>query len=116
MIDITIPMLAPGLNGDKGLIRMHFAAYKKVKDSWTWAIKAATKDKAPSLCRIDVERYYAVHPMDLDNLYATLKIPLDALRAAGVIINDDPNCVLDVSIKQYKVKTKKEEHTRIKVS
>lgn len=113
MIDITIPMLAPGLNGDKGLIRMHFAAYKKVKDSWTWALKAATREKAPIPCSIVIERYYAVHAMDVDNCYATAKLPIDSLRAAGILTDDDPSCVSSLQVRQMKVGSKKEERTRI---
>ena len=114
-IEMFIPMLAPGLNGGKGLIRMHFHAYGKVKEAWIWAIKEQTRVKASVPCEIHVERRYATHAMDLDNLYSTLKVPLDALRAAGVLIDDDPNCVENVSIKQVKVKTRKEEGTFISI-
>lgn len=110
---IVVPLLAPGLNGPKGLIRMHFAAYGKVKDTWTWHLKSHPKSPAPEKCSIVIERYYCSQPMDIDNLYSTCKIPLDAMKAAKMIVDDNPHCVTSLRVLQFKVATRKEERTHI---
>lgn len=113
MIDITIAELPPGLNGDKGLIRMHHFVYRKAKDKWQWLLKqAAGTQKAPHPCHITMERYYASQPMDCDNAFASIKLPMDAMRAVGMLVNDDPSCVVGLNVTQHKVKTKKEQRTR----
>ena len=114
MLKIQVPLLAPGLNGPKGLIRMHFATYAKVKDVWTWHLKKE-RHKAPDVCAITIERYYCSQPMDIDNLYSTCKIPLDAMKAAKIIVDDNPACVASLRCLQFKVKTRKEECTWILV-
>lgn len=115
-IVLAVPMLAPGLNGSNGLIRMHFTTYKKVKDKWTRAIRERCNARASTPCSILVERYYATHAMDLDNLYSTVKIPLDALRSSGVIPEDDPSCVEALKVVQIKVAKKVDQHTRITIT
>ena len=112
MMRFFIPELPPGLNGDKGLIRMHFHAYRKVKEKWQWMLREAVgTEKAPSPCTIWVKRMYASQPMDIDNAYSSIKIPLDAMRAVGMIPDDDPSCVMGITVLQEKVKTKKEQGT-----
>lgn len=110
MIDITIPMLAPSLNK---LIRMHFREYGKIRDNWTWLVReqAGNARSGPQFT-LDITRYYAVHPLDLDAMYAR-KLEIDALRDAGIIPDDDPNSLIGLKCQQFKVKTRKEECTRI---
>ena len=111
-MDFFIPELPPGLNGDKGLIRMHFHAYRKVKERWMWLLRqAAGTKKAPHPCHIKMERYYASQPMDFDNAYSSVKVPGDAMRAIGLLVDDDPSCVAGLTVTQHKVKTKKEQGT-----
>lgn len=114
MITIEIPRMAPGLNGSKGLIRMHFSEYKKEKEKWIWWMKKAGAGlKAPMPCTMEFNRYYCKQPMDIDNVYAACKLPLDAMREAGIIPDDNPNCVTSIVVFQHKVKTIKEEKTVI---
>lgn len=113
---ISIPELAPGLNGAKGLMRMHHHAYKAVRDRWTWEIKAAANGHRFIRCSVEIERHYATHAMDADNLYSTAKAPLDALRHANIIPDDDPESVASLVVMQTKVATKKEERTTIRLT
>lgn len=120
MSDITIevPLLAPGLNGSKGMIRSHFSAYKKVKDDWTWYVRKACPawTKAPVPCVINVYRYYAKNPMDADNLYSSTKIPNDVLKICGIIEDDGAQHIADLRCYQIKVATMKEEKTVIVIT
>lgn len=112
-----VPLLAPSLNGPKGLIRMHWATYRRVRERWTLEIRSQLGPRRPRLAqsRVEVVRRYATHALDPDNLAASLKVPLDALRHAGVIADDDPDSVL-ISFRQEKVATRKEEGTTITVT
>ena len=110
-------MLAPSLNGSNGLIRMHYHRYAQIKETWIWSIKEESRNrKAPIPCRIELLRMYAVLPLDLDNLYASCKIPLDALRSARVIPEDDPSCVAGLYCRQEKVAKKSQQGTLILLS
>lgn len=114
MLTIEIPRLAPGLNGSKGLMRMHFSDYKKQKDNWIWWMKKTSPNlKAPMPCRMEFNRYYCKQPMDIDNAYAACKLPLDAMREAGIISDDNPNCVTSIVVLQHKVKAIRDEKTVI---
>ncbi len=113
-IVIEIPRLAPGLNGPKGLMRMHFNDYANEKKSWCWWFKkAALGVVAPVPCIVEFHRYYGKQPMDIDNAYSTCKIPLDAMRSNGILVEDNPNHVVAISLHQIKVATLKEEKTVI---
>lgn len=113
-IRIEIPRLAPGLNGPKGLMRMHFGEYKKEKEKWMWWLKkSALSAKAPIPCSIEIQRYYAKQPMDVDNVYSTAKIPLDSMRENGILADDNPNHVSALAVHQIKVAKLAEEKTVI---
>jgi len=110
---IEIEELAPGLNE---LMRMHYHAYKIVRDRWTVMTRLyAGPPRRIESCEVEIERRYARLPLDVDNAFASAKIPLDAMRHAGVIAEDDPNTVTALRMKQTKVDTVAEEKTIIKV-
>jgi Holliday junction resolvase RusA-like endonuclease len=110
---LTIPSLAPGMNT---LLRMHFRSYGKIRDTWQTQIRAAAGTKRfDGPCSVSIVRYYASNAMDLDNLYSTCKIPLDALVRAKVLNDDNPDAVADLTCKQVKVATRKEERTEIEL-
>lgn len=113
-IVLTISELAPSLNGSGGLIRMHWSAYGRIKDRWTVLVReAAGLQRMKGPCTMLMERYYAQTPLDFDNLYASVKIPGDALRAAKIIQEDNPEIVTSLVCHQFKVATKKEQRTVI---
>ena len=109
---LHIHVLAPSLNV---LMRLHYRSYGKLRDKWTWMVKEQAlgrKVKSPQF-RVHIIREYAVHPLDMDSLYGSCKAPLDALRYANVIPDDNPNALVALTCQQFKVKTKKEERTTI---
>lgn len=115
---LRIPALAPGLNGPKGLVRMHHHAYRKVRDAWCALILAATtpaerRDHAP--CAVTITRR-VVQRMDVDNAYATAKVPLDALRRAGLLSDDAPECVTSLTVREERVGTRGECGTVIELA
>lgn len=111
-IILHIQELAPSLNV---LMRMHFRTYGKLRDKWAWMVKeqAGAKRIKSQQFRVHIVREYAVHPLDMDSLYGSAKIPLDALRNSGVIPDDNPNALIALLCQQFKVATKKEEKTTI---
>lgn len=123
-ISIYVPLLAPSLNGSKGLMRMHWAAYGKVRDRWAlmvkislsecaWGVRRAGLRLPVRKCEVSIERHYSNLPLDLDNLYAASKIPLDSLRKAGVVVDDDPSVVTALNCTQHKVSKRSEQQTII---
>ena len=106
-IEIFVPELPPGLNGKNGLIRLHWAARKKLQNRWNeyiFAKVAHLKRKCPAPpLKLTYTRLYASVPMDLDNLAASVKIPLDALRKSGIIPEDDPTIIASYDSRQRKV-------------
>jgi hypothetical protein len=115
MIDIVVPRLAPSLNGKGGLIRMHFQEYRRVRDTWKLEILHSALRPQRPLDRFSctITRFYCPHPLDLDNLYAAAKIPLDALRHSGLIVEDNTEALISLTCNQERVATKKEVRTEI---
>jgi Holliday junction resolvase RusA-like endonuclease len=118
-IEFSVPMLAPSLNGSKGLMRMHWATYKKVREKWTLLLRAQANlhrsvNKIEQ-CEVVIFRHFASQPLDLDNLYAASKIPLDALRHSGVLAEDDPSVVRSLECIQFKVSKRADQKTIIHI-
>lgn len=108
---LTIHELAPGMNAIRG---MHFREYAAIRDRWIILVReAAGVARMRGPCTMVQERYYAQRPLDFDNLYASVKIPGDALRANKIIEDDNPEIVTNLTCRQYKVPTKKEQRTVI---
>ena len=110
MIIINIPELAPGMNA---LMRMHFRTYGKLRDKWKLMLMAETRAKVLGPCEIFIDRYYASQPLDLDNLWSSCKIPLDAMRGAGIIPDDNTKIVTSLKCDQFKVANRAEQRTQI---
>ena len=110
-IVLTIPELAPGMNAIRA---MHFRTYAAERNRWIILIReAAGLQRMKGPCTMLQERYYAQRPLDFDNLYASVKIPGDALRANKIIVDDNPEIVTSLVCRQFKVATKKEQRTVI---
>lgn len=91
-----------------GLLRMHWAARRKLYDSWKVMVRAAAGTKrVPGEVYIHVTRRYASNPLDPDNLYASMKYLLDAM-VHHKIIDDDSNKVIK-GLKVIQVKSKMKE-------
>lgn len=62
---------------------------------------------------VTITRHYARRPLDEDNLVAASKLVLDAMQDASIICDDGPDTVKELTCKQVKVGTVKEERTEI---
>lgn len=102
---LTIPELVHGLNGDKGLIRMHFRERKRLKDKWAWLFISQAKGQShKGRVKVTITRF-CLKPMDdFDNLAATMKIPLDAAKAAKIIVDDKIKVIGQPTFHQVRVK------------
>lgn len=109
--------LPPALNGNKGMIRMHFSQYDKILEKWVWLFKAAMGElrvrfDGPVL--LLMHRYHCGLPLDRTNALASLKIPEDALVRCGILANDSNDIVANSDVMQTAVK-RNEVHTRIEI-
>lgn len=114
MIHLTIPELAPSLNGKRGMIRMHWTKLGKLKGRWKILVLEAAKGKRmPGTCHVKVVRYYAYTMLEWDNAYSSLKIVLDALRHSGIIQDDSDAIIGRPEVDQVKVPHRKDQRTEI---
>lgn len=109
---LTIPELAPAMNV---LMRMHFRTYAEKRDRWKILILEAAGVRRIKGVPVAIElvRYYPGRPLDPDNLYASCKIPFDAMRNAGIITDDNPDIVTSLVCRQFKAASAKEQRTVI---
>ena len=107
-----IKELAPGLNV---MLRQHFRTRGCIRDRWTTEILAQREGGPINLrkVRILIRRYFARNPLEIDNLYASAKIPLDALVRAGILLDDSLEVLLDLRMTQHKVARVYQEGTEI---
>lgn len=89
----------PGLNGNDGLLRMHWAGRKRLATRLDLMLRQALSagqiqvEKPKGKVRVTYVRSYRANPMDEDNLAASAKPVLDALVKLGVLANDSPEHV-----------------------
>lgn len=89
---IVLGLEPPGLNGSRGLMRMHWRRRKKLEEKIQLLIRSA--GPPPSLhgrVRVRYWRSYRAQPMDDDNLAASFKLVGDALVRLGVLEGDSPD-------------------------
>ncbi|HSH24978.1 MAG TPA: hypothetical protein VLA13_05515 [Massilibacterium sp.] len=111
---IIINELAPMLNGKNGLKRMHWTKYKKVRDMWTWLIRAEKPQKHSGKVIISFTRFSTAQP-DWDNLYASFKVIGDSLETLGIIKDDSMDIVTDLDANWKKVSKRKHQRTEITI-
>lgn len=107
-IHFTLPYLTPTLNGPKGLLRMHWAAKKRLcvqmsKDVFHLAM--AQRPKTPmEKVSIKIRRLQRSPPVpDFDNFIGGLKPLLDVLQPVtdrrsfglGFILDDSESCIVE---------------------
>lgn len=100
---IVIHDLPPMLNGKVGLKRMHWSTYRDIRDKWVWLVREQTKSKYTVPVEISFVRHSSRRP-DFDNLYASFKVIGDALKIAGVIIDDNMDYIVDLNARWEKSK------------
>ncbi len=102
---LVLDELPPGLNGPDGLIREHFAARKKRKDRYFFKIRSQTLNRHTGPVKITYTRY-CNRFMDWDNASASVKLLMDCLKDAKIIVDDSPKVVVEFSTKQVLVERK----------
>lgn len=114
---LTIPEKVPSNNGRNGLIRMHWTKRRKKVDDWVWLFRAQTQNRHTTPVTIEITHYYVGAPIsDYDNLVSACKLIFDALKKAGVIV-DDHQAITGVPVlNQVRVKKKSEVKSIIKIT
>jgi len=99
---LTIPALPVGPNGPKGLLRMHWARRAKYNESWKWLMLLWVVRTGQDLVERGEIRIhqYRKRLLDIDNLYASCKPVIDALK--GLVIVDDSPDRFSIKVTQEK--------------
>ena len=115
-IVLTVPRLAPSFNEMLRLFK-DIKAFKDLQEVWNLEILAARGRDRRRFTRatIIIERFYCSNPLDLDGLYAAGKIPIDAIRRAGIMPDDNPRVLVGLHCTQIKVATRKAQKTVIEI-
>lgn len=95
-IEFTITTIPPTFNQ---LLRMHWSDRTDAKETWTALIQSKTSERIRTPVRLEYNRVSS-QTMDIENLYASLKVPIDALVRANVLPDDDPSCICSISATQ----------------
>ncbi len=115
---IFLPIKPPGLNGAKGLMRMHWKSRVRIKIdihlSVLHALGGDTK-RIDGPVRVNCTMLYASVPRDWDNLAVAAKYPMDSIVRLGVLEDDSPSVIESMTHRQRKVKTLKEEGYMIEI-
>jgi len=96
-VHVHVPVLPPTTNE---LMRMHWSKRHKRTKGWKRAIKAKSPDSIHTPVHLDFELWTSGR-RDVDALYTSAKMPIDGLVAAGVLPDDDPQCIASMSATQH---------------
>lgn len=108
---IIVEELAPSLNKWQ---RMHWGKRSKIKEQWQWLIKEQKPHMHDRPVSITYTRV-STQPMDLDNTAASFKPIGDALVKCGVIEDDSPDIVQELTVQWQKSDTQKDQHSIIEI-
>lgn len=93
LLTFQFDILPPNANA---YARMHWRVRGELRDQWIYLIKSQLNEQVRSGTPPNLGEALVIAKMlvnrrrDEDNLHAMMKLPLDALRHAGVIVNDSP--------------------------
>lgn len=109
----------PGLNGSRGLIRMHFRAKRKAATETEMRLRSCGHP-LPSIeepVRVEFERRVArrQHLMDWDNAAASFKLVGDALVHLEVLPDDSPRWIAEFHPSQRVVRSESLAGTRVAI-
>lgn len=114
---VTLPRLLPGLNGSKGLMRQHFRKAAEVKDELlAWVKQQRYPTFGDSRVVVVCTRHFCGNAMDWENAASSVKHLMDALVKAGVIKDDCPKIIEEMSFKQVRCASKKEQKMTVEIS
>lgn len=87
--------------------RLHWTAKHKSNKRWYERVKVAWlvagRPTVGGPFRIEVVRWHTGRRLELDNLYASVKAPIDGLRACGAIVDDSPDFMRELQVTQDRV-------------
>jgi Holliday junction resolvase RusA-like endonuclease len=97
IFEAEVPGTVPSLNL---LLRRHWMKRRAISKRWQWTMLASRPQpySAPALARVTITRF-SRGTLDVDNLYGAAKIVVDALKVAGLIVDDAPK-VLELICRQ----------------
>jgi len=97
---LEIPEPTPSLNA---ILRMHWSSRIKFGERWELLLLEARAHFMPAARRKRFVRITRVASrlLDLDNLWGGAKIPIDAMKKLGIVVDDSPRW-LKLSVVQRK--------------
>lgn len=110
---ILVPKISKSINRTHG---SHWSIARRERDEWSrWLEVSIDKPpKAESKRSLLIERWACSNGLDRDNLYGSYKQLIDAIRGAGIIV-DDSDKWLDLQCVNVK-STRKDQKTVIIIS
>ena len=113
---LTIPAKVPSNNSKNGLLRMGWRKRGRLCKSYQWIFREQTQNRHLGRVRIHVTHYYTGSPLaDYDNLVSTIKIPLDAIKKSGIIVDDHQLITGIPTFEQVRVKKEHDVRTVIEI-
>jgi len=119
-ISFQIPEATPSLNV---LRKLHYQAYKRLRDRIAWMVKVHVGNNLVPIkrCKIEIIRFGS-RSLDWDNCYGGIKPLMDCLviptksnpSGLGVILDDNPDVVVSLIMKQEKT-SRKDEKTFVRI-
>lgn len=102
---LVIPEKVPSNNGANGLLRMHWRKRVALCNAYQWTFKEQTQNRHLGRVKIHVTHYHTGSPIqDYDNLVSTIKIPLDAIKKNGIVVDDNQLITGIPTFEQIRVK------------
>lgn len=105
--NIVLSGLTAGMNGDKGLMRQHWAKRGKIRDLYISRLNALDIMKFQGTVKVTYTRYCS-RLMDWDNACASFKILGDCLVHARILQDDSPKIIKEFIPKQIQCKVNEE--------
>lgn len=108
---IVVNELAPSLNKWQ---RMHWAQRSKIKEQWQWLIKQQKPIKHDASVSVTYTRV-STQPMDLDNAAASFKPIGDALVKGGIVSDDSPDVITELTVQWQKAESMDSQRSIIEI-
>jgi hypothetical protein len=113
---LVIPFKVPSNNGTKGLLRMHYRQKTHLRNVMTLLFKQQTKNKHLGKVKVHFCHYHRGSAIkDYGNLVSTEKIPMDAVKDAGIIVDDSMAVIGQPTFEQVRVTDAKHVKTVITI-
>ena len=113
--ELIFNRVLPSNNGPGGLLRMHWTKKLKWKEWFYYTIRAQTTNRHPGPVRIEIVRH-GIKPLDsIDNLSSSVKLCIDQLKAAAVIVDDDDTILAERDVSQTKAINMKSQFTSVRI-